>query len=88
MSEDILGRLRGVADDCDLGTADVRAVWDAIVEIERLRRLAEAHEKDVRDAAGEYLVPIPTPGTPMAKLLTANVLMRRDDQRLGAEALR
>lgn len=83
MSEDILERLRGVADDCDLGTADVRAVEDAIVEIERMRGCVAAHEKDVRDAAGEYIVPIPTPGTPIAKLLAANVLMRRENARLN-----
>lgn len=80
VSEDIIERLRGVADNCDLCTADVRAADDAIVEIERLRRIVAAYDSDAQDAAGEYLIPVPTPGTPMAKLLVANVLMRRRNE--------
>lgn len=80
VSEDIIERLRRVADNCDLCTADVRAADDAIIEIERLRRLVAAYDGDVQDAAGEYLIPVPTPGTPMAKLLVANVLMRRRNE--------
>jgi hypothetical protein len=37
---------------------------------------------DLAAAAGECCVPIPEPGTDMAKLLTANVLMRREIERL------
>jgi hypothetical protein len=43
-------------------------------------RLA-AHEAELAAAAGELLVPVPTPGTDAAKLLTANVLLRRENSR-------
>lgn len=46
-------------------------------------RLA-AHEADLAAAAGELLVPVPTPGTDAAKLLTANVLLRRENSRFTA----
>ena len=34
-------------------------------------------KKDLEDAAGELLVELPEPGTVTAKLLSANVLLRR-----------
>lgn len=43
----------------------------------RVERCAEV-EADMRTAAGELLVPMPSPGTHMARLLSANVLMRRE----------
>lgn len=52
-----------------------------VVPVSRLeaveRELAEARE-DVVKAAGELLVPIPEPGTDAARLLIANVLLRRE----------
>jgi hypothetical protein len=49
--------------------------------VERLR-------KDIEDAAGEYLVDLPEPGTPVAVLLSANILMRRENERLRGEVER
>ena len=46
------------------------------VENERLRDLVKARERDFKEAAGELMVEIPEPGTVMAKLLSANVLLR------------
>ncbi len=46
-------------------------------------RLA-AHEAELAAAAGELLVSLPTPGTDAAKLLTANVLLRRENSRFTA----
>jgi hypothetical protein len=43
----------------------------------RVERCAEL-EADMRTAAGELLVPMSKPGTHMARLLSANVLMRRE----------
>lgn len=47
------------------------------VENERLRNQVEAHERDFKDAAGSLVVELPEPGTVQAKLVSANVLMRR-----------
>lgn len=45
----------------------------------------EAARKDVEDAAGELLVSIPPPGTEGAKLLLANVAMRRERDKAREE---
>lgn len=42
-----------------------------------LRRRLEEHENDVRLATSDLMVPIPEPGTDMARLLIANRIMRR-----------
>lgn len=47
------------------------------VENQRLRDLVAARDRDLADAAGDLPVPVPEPGTPEAKLLAANVLLRR-----------
>lgn len=39
-------------------------------------------QSDLKDAAGELLVDAPEPGTEKAKLVSANVLMRRENQTL------
>lgn len=38
--------------------------------------------RDLAEAAGELLVPLPEPGTPVAKLLAANVILRRENENL------
>ena len=50
---------------------------DAMHEMEICRATLIAHEQDTRDAATELLVPVPEPGTDMAKLLKSAVLSRR-----------
>ena len=52
---------------------------DALEQNAGSKLLAEVenHRNDLRLAAGECLVPIPEPGTMAAKMLRANVLMRR-----------
>ena len=47
-----------------------------------LLNLVYVYEDDMKAAAGELLVDLPRPGTSMAKLLSANVLMRHQRQRL------
>lgn len=47
-------------------------------EVQRLR-------VDLATAAREYLVPCPESGTPMAILLSANILLRRGNERLRAD---
>lgn len=42
--------------------------------------------QDLKAAAGEYLVPLPEPGTTVAKLLSANVLLRRKNEELRRKA--
>lgn len=49
-----------------------------------LDEVREARE-DTRQAAGECRVPLPMPGTDMAKVLSANVLMRKRIAELEAE---
>ncbi len=39
-------------------------------------------QQDLKDAAGELVVPMPEPGTDMAKLLSANVILRQREERL------
>jgi hypothetical protein len=57
-----------------------------------LAREALAYRKDLEDAAGELLIPLPEPGSDMAKMMTANALLRRRSQdvlseKAGLEAL-
>lgn len=47
----------------------------------RLARL-EQLERDFKDAAGDLPVPLPEPGTDMAKLVAANALLRREKERV------
>lgn len=60
-----IGQLQGVE-------ADLRG------ELVHFRGKLAGRETDFRDAAGEVMVPVPEPGTDMAKLLSANVLLRRE----------
>lgn len=58
-----------------------RAAYSAAEEMRRLKEKAEAAhslESDVRDAAGELLVPMPEPGTDAAKMLLANRMLARE----------
>lgn len=50
-----------------------------------LAKEIEGYREDLRLAAGELAIPVPTPGTDMARLLSANVLMRREIERLDRE---
>lgn len=54
-------------------------------EVEHWKQRAEALEANMRVAAGELLIPFPTPGTEMAILLSANVLLRHERDRLLSE---
>ena len=51
-------------------------------EVAALREQLAAARKDIIVAAGEYRVEVPPPGTPMAALLSANVMMRRENEEL------
>jgi len=55
---------------------------DPVLSEERERPISYADHaawiRDLEDAAGECAVEMPQPGTPMARLLIANVLMRRE----------
>lgn len=42
----------------------------------------QQHRADLRAAAGDLPVPLPAPGTDMARLLTANRLLRHENERL------
>ena len=81
-------QLRGAADEAGRRARDEggKAAYDdydqcresyakAKAEVERLRG-------DLADAAGELLVSLPEPGTEVAKLLSANVLLRAEVKRL------
>lgn len=61
------------------------AGWEA-AHVALDRELAQCRQ-DLKDAAGELMVPMPEPGTDMAKLLSANVLLRQREARLR-EALK
>lgn len=63
----------GTCENCD-GPADLRPI------VAQMR-------KDIEDAAGELALPVPEPGTDMAKLMSANVLLRRENERLRHEAV-
>lgn len=62
----------------------VAELRDAYAAINSATDRFAAHEADLAAAAGELLVPVPTPGTDAAKLLTANVLLRRENSRFIA----
>jgi len=49
-----------------------------MARIEALEGQLEEHEKDLRDAAGELLVPFPEPDTLTAKLVRANRILRAE----------
>jgi hypothetical protein len=63
----------GTCENCD-GPADLRPI------VAQMR-------KDLEDAAGELALPVPEPGTDMAKLMAANVLLRRENEKLRHEAV-
>ena len=67
------------------------ASCDALrAEVAALRAAIAQYEADARDAAGELLVPIPTPGTDAAKVMVASRIMRgqRDEARAELADLR
>lgn len=47
-----------------------------------LRPIVEQMRRDLEEAAGDLPVELPEPGTVVAKLLSANVLLRRENERL------
>ena len=49
---------------------------------EDLRKELEQMREDLERAAGDFPVPIPEPGTDMAVILSANVLLRKENERL------
>lgn len=81
--------IRAVADGCEADcdyTSEAESVRKVLREIVvyYFRELAE-HREDVRLASGELLIPIPEPGTETARLLRANVLMRRERDEARAQ---
>lgn len=82
VEREVQARLRAAEELLDQRINEKRLEAKAI----RLREQAEwsPEETDFAEAAGEFLVPMPEPGTPTAKLLSANVLLRRDNARLAA----
>lgn len=81
MTEDV----RRVIADLDAATARAEA---AEAEVARLRANVEQYEADARDAAGELLVAIPTPGTDAAKVMVASRIMRGQRDAARAEVAR
>jgi hypothetical protein len=62
-----------------LGNGADEQLWPpGLTRAEAVGRLVQ----DVADAAGELLVPIPEPGTDAAKMLTANVILKRERDKL------
>jgi len=58
---------------------DVMAILaDAAEEIEKLRAEVSIRDRDLSDAAGEMVVPIPEPGTVEAKMMIANRLLKAE----------
>lgn len=72
---DEIERLRAAMSRCLLGDppGDCYAA-----ETVTLRARVAAFEKDISDAAGLLMVDVPEPGTPMAKVMQANAIMRWD----------
>lgn len=54
-------------------------------ELIKVKANFDRYLKDLEDAAGELLVPMPVPGTEMAKLLSANVLLKHRLQKVQEE---
>lgn len=54
-------------------------------DLERLRDVLATIENDVRVASGELMVEMPRPGSPMARVMVANALMRRERDRANAK---
>lgn len=65
-----------------------RLAADVVRQRDEARAELDRHRQDIADAAGELLVAIPEPGTEKAKLLRANVLMRRERDEARATAAR
>lgn len=61
-----------------LQTQSVQHMKALAAEVRRLRGALAVIEDDVRVAAGKLLVEMPRPGTPMARVMMANTLMRRE----------
>lgn len=54
-------------------------------EVRRLSEVIGILEDDVRTAAGELLVEMPAPGSPMARVMVANAMMRRERDQANAD---
>ena len=61
-----------------IGGSDSRILGDAADRISELEAKLAVHEQDLADAAGELKVPLPEPGSMVAKLLHANVMLRKN----------
>jgi hypothetical protein len=87
-SESMERRLDSLAAENDVlrvENAQLDMVWRDVnkercslrAEVARLKAELASVRSDMEAAAGELLVPIPAPGTDVAKLLHANVMMRK-----------
>ena len=82
----MIARAVGTMGEVEAQLAATRVQIDAVMqhyhdecaEAHRVRATIERHEADIAAAAGELLVPIPVPGTVTARLLRANILLRRE----------
>jgi hypothetical protein len=69
--------------DCDAMLARERQRYETIIR--QLKSQVARYDADMKEAAGELLIPIPEPGTDAAKLLAANRLLRGERDRARAE---
>jgi hypothetical protein len=76
-------RVREIADYCYTAAEHPDDLGEfKLTEIHALARQVIALREDLERAAGDFPVPMPEPGTDMAVLLSANVLLRRENATL------
>lgn len=78
-------RLDGMTRD---NTRLLGKVRTAEAERDKARSVANQLARDLEDAAGELAVPLPEPGTTMAKVISANLIMRRERDAARSEVER
>lgn len=61
---------------------DTRTLGQVAVALEDLRTDLDVRDQDMREAAGELMVPLPEPGSDLGKVVSANSILRQQRDRL------
>lgn len=81
---DLMGRLKKLG--LEFAHSGEVASVEVALDLERALEERDALVKDLADAAGAFTVPLPEPGSDMAKVMSANRLLKRERDKATAHA--